>query len=231
MKIHNKTWYKYKAYINGREYYLDKKATIEFDGRGRTSVYLKCLNKSSVHMNWLELLILGGFLGDCTSAKLYYDYSFQVENCSEATITLDFNIWNPREQVSIRSCYSDIDVLNESYVMPNFQKIAKKHTRFHMFVSSLLPIGILLLVLCFLFTNPILFIVLFALWLLIFGLPSFKEIKRFEEFTNQDYVIQTLCRYANERRKNKYFISEDTSKRGKFFENIIGKMFKFDEEK
>lgn len=171
------------------------------------------------------------FIGDSTITLSYCDYSFLIRNCNEEVVTLKDNIWNPRDQLSIYSCYADADVTNENYIIHDYKKLKRKHRNMHMFVTSLPVIGIVFLVLALTLDSSLPFIFCFFGWFILFPVASVKEMKRFKDVTEPDLINQTLCRYADERRKGKIFVSEDTSKTGKFFERIIGKMFKFDEEK
>ena len=230
MKIHNNTLYKYTAFINGREFNLNRNSIIEFECDKPIKIDLISKNKNRVFINILDVF-LGLFWGGSTLTIVYCDYSFLIRNCDINEISLKNNSWNPRDQITINSCYADIEVDEENYAIHNFNKIKKKHRNFHLFISSFLPVGIILFILCFLFTNPSVFIILFSAWLGLFGIPSFIEISRLDEFSNQAYVNQTLCRYADELRKGAVYVSEDTSKTGKFIGKILGKMFKFDEEK
>ena len=74
-------------------------------------------------------------------------------------------------------------------------------------------------------------VLLFALWLIVFEIPGLKEIKRFKQLMVPSYLNEKLCEYANSRRTEKVTLTDNTSKTSKFKEKIIGKMFKFDEEK
>ncbi|MCM1115554.1 MAG: PRA1 family protein [Clostridium sp.] len=230
MKLYNDTSHSYKAIINGKEYAFNKKESINFDCTEETKVVLKCTNKSSVHLNWIDM-ILGVFFGDSTVTMLYCDYAFQIQNSDDADVTIKNNDWHPREQLGIMACYADADVTGEEYLVPDISKIKRKHKNLHLFVSSLFPIGIILFILCFLFSPPVLFILLFAIWLFIFGVPSIKEIKRFKKAVNQEYMNKTLCGYARERRAGGTRYDETTSKIGRMTDKLLNKMFKFDEEK
>lgn len=230
MKIYNNTSYKYKAIIDGKEYDFNQKSTLSFDCREHVQVVLKCRNRSSVHLNWLDIII-GVFFGDSTVATLYCDYSFQIQDCNECTITINSKAWNPREQLGIYYCYADTNITNENYIVSDISRIKRKHRNLHLFVSSLLPVGIVFLILCFLTNQPAIFIILFVFWLLIYGLPGIKEIKRFKKDTEPEYINQKLCTYANYHRKGGTNYDETTSKTGRFVSKVLNKMFKFDEEK
>lgn len=229
MKLYNKTSYKYTAFINGREYFVDKKATLEFECSEPTRIDLISCHKNRVFLNLLDVL-LQMFIGDSTITLAYCDYSFLIQNCNQEVIVLKNNTWNPRDQLNIYSCYADADVTNENYSIHNYKRLKRKHRNMHIFVTSLPIIGILLLALALIF-DPIPFIFSFFVWFVLFPVASVKEMKRFKDATEPDLINLTLRQYADERRKGKIFVSEDTSKTGKFFEKIIGKMFKFDEEK
>ena len=225
MKLQNDTTYEYSALIDGREYFLGKKSAIEFLCNENT----RTMNKSSVHINWLDIFFQM-FGGDSTITKLYCDYSFQVKDSSVPFIKLKDNYWHPREQLSIHACYADDgSVINESYSIPHLDRIKKKHRNLHLYVTSLLPVGIILLF-CMLFFEPLFSALGFILWFFFFPFLSIKEIKRFKEATKPDYVNNELCRYAVERRTGDRMFGDDTSKTGKFVEKVLGKMFKFDDK-
>lgn len=231
MKLNNSTLYNYCAIIDGREYELKGNSSIEFDCAQNTKVELINLNKSSVHMDWLQIILLQMLFGSTTLTKIYTNYSFVINDTSIETIKLDYNDWSPREQIDIKSCYAHANVSDESYSLPQLEKIRKKHKSLHLFVSNALPIGIAVLVLCFFTDPPYLFLLLFALWLIVFEIPSLKEIKRFKELMVPSYLNEKLCEYANRRRTEAITFTDDTSKTGKFMEKVIKKMFRFDEEK
>lgn len=230
MKLYNDTSYKYTAFINGKEYFLDRKSTIAFECNTPTRVVLTAKDKNRVFINVFDLL-LEMFFGSSTVTLAYCDYAFTIKDYAKDVITLKDNSWNPREQLGIHSCYADCEVENEQYTIHNFQKLNRKHRNMHIFVTSLLPVGIFLLILMLIFKAELPFILAFFVWFLIFPALGVKEMKRFKEATEPDLLNQTLCRYAGERKQGKVFVSEDTSKTGKFINNIIGKMFKFDEDK
>lgn len=231
MRLHNSTSYSYLAIIDGREYELKGRTTIEFDCAQNTKVELRSLNKSSVHMDWIEILCFQMFLGSTTLTKIHTDYSFVINDTSIDTIKINNNDWSPREQVNIKSCYADTNVSEEIYSLPQLDRVRKKHKMLHLFISNAFPLGIAALVMCFFTDPPYLFIILFAIWLLIFEIPSLKEIKRFKQLMKPSYLNEKLCEYANSRRAEKFTFTENTSKTSRFMEKVIGKMFKFDEDK
>ncbi|MGN0535113.1 MAG: hypothetical protein ACI4IR_03830 [Eubacterium sp.] len=231
MKLHNKTLYNYKAVINGREFDFKKDATIELEHTKNTRIQLKCLEKSSVHLDWLSIIFLHYFFGSTTLTNIYTDYSFEIENDINETIEIKYNDWCPREQINIKSCFADADVINEEYTLPQLDRVKKKHLLLHLFVSSAPLLGIACLVLVFLTDPPALFIVLFFIWLLMFEIPGHKEIKRFKQVMKPEYLNEKMCEYAVKSRAQGVTFKEDTSKTGKFMNKIIGKMFKFDEDK
>ena len=231
MKLNNSTLYNYRAIIDNKEYELKGRTTVEFDCTENTKVELINLNKSSVHMDWLQIILLQMLFGSTTLTKIYTNYSFVINDTSIETIKLEYNDWSPREQIDIKSCYAKANVSEELYTLPQLDKVRKKHKRLHLFVSNALPIGIAALVMCFITDPPYLFVLLFALWLIVFEIPGLKEIKRFKELMVPSYLNEKLCEYANSRRTEKFTFTENTSKTSKFMEKIIGKMFKVDEEK
>lgn len=231
MEIYNSTLYNYRAIINGAEYDLKGRTSINFNCEDNTRVELIALNKSSVHMDWLQIILLQMLFGSTTLTMLYTNYSFVINDSSVDKITLGCNDWSPREQISIKACYADSNVSNEAYSLPQLDKVRKKHKLLHSFVSNALPIGIIELFLCFFTDPPYLFIVLLAFWLIMFEIPSLKEIKRFKSLMNIGYLNEKLCEYAISRRNENITFTEDTSKTGRIMKKVIGKMFKFDEDK
>ena len=187
MKLNNSTLYNYRAIIDNKEYELKGRTTIEFDCTENTKVELINLNKSSVHMDWLQIILLQMLFGSTTLTKIYTNYSFVINDTSIETIKLEYNDWSPREQIDIKSCYAKVNVCEELYTLPQLDKVRKKHKRLHLFVSNALPIGIATLVMCFITDPPYLFVLLFALWLIVFEIPSLKEIKRFKELMVPSY--------------------------------------------
>lgn len=55
MKIYNDSSYSFTAFINGREYIINKKAAIEFDYHEPTRVDLISRKKNRVFLNILDL--------------------------------------------------------------------------------------------------------------------------------------------------------------------------------
>ena len=82
MKLQNSTLYNYCAIIDGREYKLKGRATIEFDCAENTKIELISLNKSSVHMDWLQIILLQMLFGSTTLTKIYTNYSFVINDTS-----------------------------------------------------------------------------------------------------------------------------------------------------
>lgn len=102
---------------------------------------------------------------------------------------------------------------------------------FHSLISNALPIGLILLILSIASKSHVLFIVLFAIWLLAFELPSLKEMKRFKDTVKPDYINGKMCEYASERRRNGIAFCENTSKTAKLVDKVFSKMFKPNEDK
>ncbi len=231
MRLHNKTKYNYIAVINGKKYSFDKNDILDFEYLENTKVELKCQEKSSTHLDWLSIIALQMFFGSTTITNIYADYSFVINSDENQVIEIVYNDWAPREQINIKACCAGTNVVNEEYRLPELGKIKKKHRNFHHFVSNALPLGIACLVFCFLTDPPILFIILFIVWLLMFEFPSLKEIKRFKQIADPKYLNDKLCEYAINKRQYGFNHNEDVSKTGKFMQKIIKKMFKFDEDK
>ena len=229
MKIYNGTSYNYKAIVNGKEYDFDIKTALDVENNSSLNVDLICMNKNSVHLNWLDV-ILGVFFGDSTVTAIHCDYSFQINDNQETTITIKNNNWHSKEQLFLNSCYADVCVNDEKYILPDISKIRRKHTNLHLFVSSLLPIGILLIILMFIISPPGLPILLFFIWIFVFGIPSIKEVKKFKRAVSQENINQILTDSANEHRQGTVYPDYPASKSGKLVEKILNKMFKFNEE-
>lgn len=136
-----------------------------------------------------------------------------------------------RDQVEIKACYVDSNIYDEKYTLPSLEKVRKKHKTFHSLISNALPIGLILLILSIASKSHVLFIVLFAIWLLAFELPSLKEMKRFKDTVKPDYINEKMCEYASERRRNGIAFCEDTSKTAKLVDKVFSKMFKPNEDK
>lgn len=227
MKLKNRTIYNYDALINGNKYRLKSGDVITFECEAGTNVQLICTNKSYVHLDWLDILILGMFIGSTTITGIYANYSFDIIDPNEEIIELDYNDWCIRSTININSVYAMQNVSNEQFSLPTLKKTRKKHKLLHMFVSNALPVGITDFILCFFYDPPYLFIILLILWLLLFELPSLKERKRFRQIMDGDELCKKLDEYAKERRIKPFVFGEDTSKTGKIFEKILDKMFKF----
>lgn len=230
MELYNSTSYKYKAIIDGKECDLPSKSSVHFDYNEGMKVDLISLDKPWVHINWLDVIILQMFFGSTTYTRMYSDYSFVInEECDR--IELGYNDWSVRDQININTVYAKSNVTDEEYRISNFDKVKKKHKRLHMLVSNAWPIGVGTLLACFLTDPPHLFIVLFLVWLIVFEIPSLKEIKRFNQVIKFDFINEKLCEYAQRRRVETITITDDTSKTGKIVGKILDKMFKFDEDK
>lgn len=229
MILKNDTYCDYIAVIDEKEYPFGKNESINIDAPNDTNITIKSTKKDSVHFDIIAM-ILGVFSGDDTITFVNTDYQFTIENDCECITILD-NKWKPRTQLVINACYSNSNVTNECYTMPNISKTRKKHKFIHLLLSSALPIQIILVILCFFVDPPYLLVLLFVLLFILFTLPSIKEIKRFKKITEPNYANSMLCKYATERRNNGESYNEDTSKTGKFVSKILNKMFKFDEDK
>lgn len=230
MKLYNNSSNRYTAIINGKPCNFDRKAVLEFDYTKNMYITLKSQNCSTIHLNWIDM-ILGLFSGDCTVTILRPDYKFKIDDNSSETITIKDNNWNVKEQLSYNACYADGNISDEEYIISDMEKIRKKHKNFHLFLTSLFPVGLISLILCFVTSYFEIFAIIFAAWLLIFGIPSVKETIKFKQLTKTDRMNQKLCAFAVERRNGSPYPDVDESKSGKLINKIIKKMFKFDEEK
>lgn len=229
MIIKNNTANDYIAVIEGREYTLNGKSSINVLISGKTDIEIRGTQKDSVHLDFLDI-ILGLFMGDSTYAKINTDYHFTASE-EYGYITIKDNVWYARDQLTIEACCAEEYVTNESYTMPGLRKAAKKHKLLHLLVTSLPVVPIVLIILCFISDPPALWIVLFVLWFIIYGLPSFGEIKKFRKTTKPDFVNEKLCEFASRRRTEGDSFNSDSSAMGKFMTKILDKMFKPDEDK
>lgn len=231
----NDTSYNYTLKINNKEYEFDRKKAVTIDYNDNDKISLISNNKSSVHLNILDI-ILGVFLGDSTITNLYcnYDFSIHSKDNNNVTITISYNDWNPREQLKLSACYAkseNVLITKEKYSISKLDKVRKKHKRLHLFVTSLFPVALIELILCFFLSPPILPILLLFIWAFVFGVPSIKEIKRFNEAVDEELVNNKLSEYASNRRAGSTDYDETTSKSGKLIEKALNKMFKFNEDK
>lgn len=228
MIIKNEAYESYIVIVNGAEHQLDKKQSININAPAGTPITIKSDKKDSIHID-LTAIFFGGVLGDSTITRITTEYTFTVDECD--TVIINNNEWNAREQVTIRAVYADQAVTSEEYTIPNLKKIKKKHLLFHLLLMSGFPVY-LILILLFVLTDAIgLWLFVFAVIFLFFGLPSIKEIRRFKKLVTPNNVNEKLCEYANERRNKGDDYNEDVSVKGKLIHKILGKMFKFDEEK
>ena len=74
MKLNNSTLYNYRAIIDNKEYELKGRTTIQFDCTENTKVEIINLNKSSVHMDWLQIILLQMLFGSTTLYQLLICY-------------------------------------------------------------------------------------------------------------------------------------------------------------
>lgn len=225
MELYNSTKYKYRAIVNGRSFNLNGRSSIFFDCPIGTKVELLALDKPSVHIDWLEVLIFHWFFGSSTVTKIYTDYSFVVDDPYIEKINLDNNDWPVRLQITVNAPYIKETVSNERYSLSEFDKIKKEHRNLHLFVSSAWPLGAAMSAMCFVAEPPYLFIFLFLLWILAFAMPSLKEIKRFNEVMQNGFINDNLCEYAGKRRTGEFLFTDDTSKTGRFVTQMLKKLF------
>lgn len=231
MELYNSTLYNYQAIINGVSYDLKSRSSIFFDCENNASVELKCLNKSFVHIDWISIITMHMLFGSSTITGIYANYSFVIKDAGVDKIKLSYNDWSLRDQIEIKACYADSNIYDEKYTLPSLEKVRKKHKMFHSLISNALPIGLILLILSITSKSHVLFIALFAIWLLAFELPSLKEMKRFKDTVKPDYINKKMCEYASERRHNGIAFCEDTSKTAKLVDKVFSKMFKPNEDK
>lgn len=237
LTIKNRTSYQLDILINSNTYKLkngNDVLSVEVPNEN-VEILLKNNKKSFVHLNFLDIL-LGLFFGDSTYAVLYYDYRFSVKEQNEGDVQIEIlcNDLILRPQLALKSCYAksksavieDID-----YFAPSLDKIKRKHKMLHLFAASLLLVGLALFVLLFLVSPPFFIFFLIAIWLFIYAVPSFKEIRKFKKDTNPECASRNLKESAQKSRNAEDSEYETSSKTGKLFVNIINKMFKFDEDK
>lgn len=230
MELYNSTKYRYRAVVNGRSFNLNACSSIFFDCPMDTKIELIALDKPSVHIDWLEVIIFHMFFGSSTSTKIYTDYSFVIDDLNVEKITLANNDWTVRLQITVNAPYIKEHVSNERYSLSEFDRIKKKHRNLHLFVSSAWPLGVAMIAMCFAAEPPTLFALLFLLWLLIFAVPSLKEVKRFNEVMQNGFINDNLCEYARKRRTGEFLFADDTSKTGRFVTKVLRKLFGDDKQ-
>lgn len=167
----------------------------------------------------------------CIVTILYPDYSFKAFNNNNETIIINDNNWHLREQLSFNACYAEGEIADEKFTISDLQKTRKKHRNLHLFLTSLFPVGLIILLLCFFLESQGVLIFLFIIWALVFEIPSIKEICKFSKNTDIAFMNQKLCEYADKRRKGIKCPDTGNSKSGKLISKILNKMFRFDEEK
>ncbi len=237
--ISNTTAYNYDVFSNGQYYgAIGLKNTICISTNSeRADITLVSKGKGSSHIQFLAV-IFGFFVGDSTTTKIFCDYSFSVYNTGNenVNVVLKYNDWSPREQLDFNTVYAvseNAQIADYSYVMKDYERIAKKHKRLHLFVTSFILPELLLLALCFIFRQEVVILIsaiFILLFLLAFTIPSLKEISRFKEATVEPYVNEKLIQYAISRRTGKGKVNEDTSATGKVVNSIMNKLFKLDED-
>ncbi len=233
--IRNNTNFSFSAVCEENAYQLTDKNTVAiFSPLDETTILFEIQKKDSVAIDVLDI-ILGMFLGDSTTTKVYCDSIIKVKklNDENITIVLNENLWHPREQADFLSACATSEngeITDLHFNAKNIEKTRKKHKRLHLFVTSLLPVGIILflgfLIFCYELTAASLFILFFFFWFIIFGYPSVKEIKRFKELSDPNFINEKMLEHSKYRREHGTDFYDDNSKTGKIISKILDKMFK-----
>lgn len=234
--IRNNTIYPFTVFSENNRYDLSKKLTVAVSTcSDNAKLLFEIQKKDSVIIDIVDVS-LGLFAGDSTSTCVHCDYEIEVNKLSGETviITLEECRWAARTQVHfISACAApqNGEIIYESYNPKNLEKTRKKHKRIHSFVTSLLPLGIILFACIFIFSPPAASILFFFFWALIFAFPSFKEIKRFKELSDPNLINEKLTAHAKYRREHGEDFFDWDSRTDKFFKKILDKMFKPEEDK
>lgn len=234
--IKNNTLFSFSVTCEENTYQLPYKRTVALSSKlQETALYFEILEKDSVSID-ISDVILGLFFGDSTLTKVYCDYEIKLKrlNAENITIILEENRWCPRTQVSFFSACAiseNCETIDNLFAAKNLEKTRKKHKRIHSFVTSLLPLGIILFACIFIFSPPAASILFFFFWALIFAFPSFKEIKRFKELSDPNLINEKLTAHAKYRREHGEDFFDWDSRTDKFFKKILDKMFKPNEDK
>ena len=234
--IKNNTFFSFAVVFENNRYQLDRRKTTALFAHGeKANILFEIQEKNSVSIDILDIL-LGLFLGDSTYTKVYCNYEIEVKKLSDETVTivLEENRWCPREQAYFASCCAiseNSEITDKQYTARNLEKTKKKHKRMHLYVSSLLPIGLILFVCIFIFSPPDLAISFFLFWILFFGCPSMKEIKRFKKLSDLNLINEKMLEHSKYRKEHGTDFYDDNSKTAKFVEKVLDKMFKSDKDK
>lgn len=225
MELYNSTVYDYTVLVNGAKYELKGLSSIFFNCTENTKVQLKSKEKNSVNIDWLDIILLKMIFGTSTLTNIYPDYSFVIENPDIEKLTLKYNDWNPDGNVFLKSCCTSIAMKNEEYKIENIEELRKKHRVRHILITSAIPLDIVLLIIGYFTDSPYLFIFLFLLFLILFTIPSFKEIHRFKKLLNADYFNKKLIETGIQRRADGFAV-----KNNPLTNKIVKKLFKFERE-
>lgn len=234
--IKNNTLFSFAVVFENNRYQLDSRKTTALFAYGeKANILFEIQEKDSVSISILDVL-LGLFLGDSTITKIYCDYEIEVKKLIDETviIVLEENRWCPREQAYFASCCAiseNSEITDKQYPVRNLEKTKKKHKRLHLYVSSLLPIGLILFICIFIFSPPNLAISFFLFWVLFFGYPSMKEIKRFKKLSDLNLINEKMLEHSKYRKEHGTDFYDDNSKTAKFVEKVFDKIFKSDKNK
>lgn len=185
-------------------------------------------NKNNVFINPLFFLSRFSFTDDIITTITCESKTTINNVLDNSTITIKEVEARFDEKYIYQSFYCDYNnaIMNGEYnIINNKGEILCKSL--HFFVASLLPVSLFLL-LWLVFTGNILTLVGVFFITIFFSIPSWREIKKVKVYFNDNVFANKIVNDNLNQKKNKDNISVDVPKDrlGKFFYNILDKIFK-----
>ena len=228
--ITNHTGDRYLLQVGGLVYPLDSRAhqQLRLSVPDETHFFLVNQEKNYVHISLLDIAF-GLFFGNSTQTQLCCDYAFAVKkmDSDDVHVAIEPNHYIPvGEHYIFSAAYvrsPNALVADLGYTMPQRERIRKKHFCKHFFITSLWPVAVLLIALCFILSSEwmMLLLPLLAAWLIGFGGPAVYAVSGFHNMTNPAVIDETLKKRAYEERAR---IGSPEAARDRRVDNLLDKV-------
>lgn len=198
LEIFNNSTYKNIKFIcNNKEYILGN-VQNSLDIIADTKIHIKIiiLDKNSFKFA-LPAILTNSFSHKDSWCYIKCNLEFDVETENEIC---KIEINNACEEYKKRYIFEslridavDASITNIMYFQTDTTEVIKKHKRFNLLLTSFLPIILINFVLCII-DQDILFFLAGILGFLVFSIPSFVDIKKFNKICTDSNIAQTVLK-------------------------------------
>lgn len=193
--FNNSTYESVKIICNNKEYTLDNtQKLLDIIADAKTHIKIMILDKNSFKFD-LPAILTNSFTHKNSWCYIKCNIEFDIETENEIC---KIEINNVRAEYKKRYIFESlrIDATNASitnimYSQTDTTKVIKKHKRFNLLLTSFLPIILINFVLCVV-DKDILFFFAGLFGFLVFSIPSFVDIRKFNKVCTDSDIAQTV---------------------------------------